>query len=155
MCHRRVGNNVVLVDDTGGLTCYKCFNLVLRSSNVLQIHTAALDKCYTTEEKALADCPSDMSIREKRSREIMLYRKFNPAITNKTRQNGLQNNWLLRAYIANTQEIEQHFQVFKAFPTQKTATKCVAVQNFSKSQKSRNFSKCQNWLSKSYQVPEG
>ena len=83
MCHRRVGNNVVLVDDTGGLTCYKCFNLVLRSSNVLQIHTAALDKCYTTEEKALADCPSDMSIREKRSREIMLYRKFNPAITNK------------------------------------------------------------------------
>ena len=76
MCHRRVGNNVVLVDDTGGLTCYKCFNLVLRSSNVLQIHTAALDKCYTTEEKALADCPSDMSIREKRSREIMLYRKF-------------------------------------------------------------------------------
>ena len=88
MCHRRVGNNVVLVDDTGGLTCYKCFNLVLRSSNVLQIHTAALDKCYTTEEKALADCPSDMSIREKRSREIMLYRKFT-AITNKLHYSNL------------------------------------------------------------------
>ena len=26
----------------------------------------------------------------------------------KTRQNGLQNNWLLRACIANIQEIEQH-----------------------------------------------
>ena len=109
-----------------------------------------------------------------------------------TRQNGLQNNWLLRAYIANIQEIKQHFQVFKAFPTQKTttkcvtksprnleiflsvraghpkvtkyqrwfpsqktATKCVAVQNFSKSQKSQNFSKCQSLPSRSYQVSDG
>ena len=75
-CHKRIGNNVILMDDTGGLTCYKCFNLVLRSSNVLQIHTAGLDKCYTTEEKAVHDCPSDMMIRERRAREIMLYRKF-------------------------------------------------------------------------------
>ena len=64
------------MDDTGGLTCYKCFNLVLRSSNVLQIHTAGLDKCYTTEDRAVADCPSDIMIRERRAREIMLYRKF-------------------------------------------------------------------------------
>lgn len=74
VCHRRIGNNVILVDDTGGLTCYKCFNLVLRSSNVLQIHTSGLDKCYTTEERAMADCPSDMTMRERRAREIMLYR---------------------------------------------------------------------------------
>ena len=74
-CHKRVGNNVILMDDTGGLTCYKCFNLVLRSSNVLQIHTAGLDKCYTTEDRAVADCPSDIMIRERRAREIMLYRK--------------------------------------------------------------------------------
>ena len=74
-CHRRIGNNVILMDDTGGLTCYKCFNLVLRSSNVLQIHTAGLDKCYTTEDRAMADCPSDMMIREQKAREIMLYRK--------------------------------------------------------------------------------
>ena len=74
-CHKRIGNNVILMDDTGGLTCYKCFNLVLRSSNVLQIHTAGLDKCYITEERAMADCPSDMMIRERRAREIMLYRK--------------------------------------------------------------------------------
>ena len=73
----RIGNNVILMDDTGGLTCFKCFNLVLRSSNVLQIHTSALDKCYTTEERAVADCPSDTTIREKRAREIMLYSKFN------------------------------------------------------------------------------
>ena len=71
----RIGNNVILMDDTGGLTCFKCFNLVLRSSNVLQIHTSALDKCYTTEERAIADCPSDTTIREKRAREIMLYSK--------------------------------------------------------------------------------
>ena len=71
----RIGNNVILMDDTGGLTCFKCFNLVLRSSNVLQIHTSALDKCYTTEERAVADCPSDITIREKRAREIMLYSK--------------------------------------------------------------------------------
>ena len=75
-CHRRIGNNVILKDDTGGIECFKCFNLVLRSSNVLQIHTAGLDKCYTTEERAVADCPNDMTIREKRDREIMLYRKF-------------------------------------------------------------------------------
>ncbi|XP_059091334.1 uncharacterized protein LOC131886899 [Tigriopus californicus] len=74
VCHRRIGNNVILKDDTGGITCFKCFNLVLRSSNVLQVHTAGLDKCYTTEERATADCPNDITIREKRTREIMLYR---------------------------------------------------------------------------------
>lgn len=74
-CHRRIGNNVILFDGTGQLQCYKCFNMVLRSSNVLQIHTAGLDKCYETEERAVADCPSDVAIREKRAREIMLYRK--------------------------------------------------------------------------------
>ena len=36
-CHRRVGSSVILMDDTGGLTCYRCFTLNLRSSNVLQV----------------------------------------------------------------------------------------------------------------------
>ena len=50
VCHRRIGNNVILVDeipdggDSAGTRCFKCFNLVLRSSNVLQIHTSGLDK---------------------------------------------------------------------------------------------------------------
>lgn len=74
VCHRRIGNNVIMMEDTGGITCFKCFNLVLRSSNVLQVHTGGLDKCYTTEERAIADCPTDIAIREKRAREIMLYR---------------------------------------------------------------------------------
>ena len=78
------------MDDTGGLTCYKCFNLVLRSSNVLQIHTAGLDKCYTTEERAIADCPSDMMIRERRAREIMLYRKsISRKICKKTKKSAI------------------------------------------------------------------
>ena len=76
VCHRRIGNNVIMMEDTGGITCFKCFNLVLRSSNVLQVHTGGLDKCYTTEERAIADCPTDIAIREKRAREIMLYRKY-------------------------------------------------------------------------------
>ncbi len=76
VCHRRIGNNVILMDDTGGITCFKCFNLILRSSNVLQIHTAGLDKCYTSEERAMADCPSEIAIREKRAREIMLYSEY-------------------------------------------------------------------------------
>ena len=54
VCHRRIGNNIILVDeipdggDNGnaysGTRCFKCFNLVLRSANVLQIHTSGLDK---------------------------------------------------------------------------------------------------------------
>lgn len=72
-CRRRIGNNVILVDDAGGLECFKCFNLILRSPNVLQIYTVGLDKCYTTEQRAMEDCPNDVTIREKRAREIMLY----------------------------------------------------------------------------------
>jgi hypothetical protein len=55
-CYRRVGGNVVLKEDSGGVTCYRCFHLSLRSANVLQIHTKGLNKCYTTEEGALATC---------------------------------------------------------------------------------------------------
>ena len=32
-CHKRIGSNVILMDDTGGLTCYRCFQLSLRSSS--------------------------------------------------------------------------------------------------------------------------
>ena len=49
----------------------------------------------------------------------------------RTRQNGLQNNWLLRAYIANIQEIEQplpSIQGIISHTKDKTATKCVAIQ---------------------------
>ena len=35
-CYRRVGNNVILKEDTGGLTCFRCFHLSLHSSNILK-----------------------------------------------------------------------------------------------------------------------
>lgn len=98
VCHRRFGNRVILmdrlVDDnqypvleeyiemliesnrTGGTNCIRCFELTLRSLNVVQIHTEGLDKCYTTEEAAMATCPTDESIAAGKSREIMLYSKF-------------------------------------------------------------------------------
>ena len=73
-CHTRIGNNVLLMDDTGSITCYRCFHLALRSSNVLQIHTRGLDKCYTSEEAALSTCVSQEDIEQKDASEVMLYR---------------------------------------------------------------------------------
>ena len=73
-CHKRMEKNVILMDDTGGLTCYRCFNLELRSSNVLQIHTKDMDKCYTSEEAALATCVGDTEIHNHQATEIMMYR---------------------------------------------------------------------------------
>ena len=63
---------------TGGTNCIRCFELTLRSLNVVQIHTEGLDKCYTTEEAAMATCPTDESIATGKSREIMLYSESPP-----------------------------------------------------------------------------
>jgi len=73
-CHKRIGSNVILMDDTGGITCYRCFQLSLRSSNVLQVHTRGLDKCYTTEEAAQATCVSSMEMFDTSVSEVMMYR---------------------------------------------------------------------------------
>ena len=73
-CYRRVGGNVILKEDSGGVTCYRCFHLSLRSSNVLQIHTKGLNKCYTTEEGALATCVSQAETLSRDVSEIMMYR---------------------------------------------------------------------------------
>ena len=73
-CYKRVGGNVILKEDSGGVTCYRCFHLSLRSSNVLQIHTKGLNKCYTTEEGALATCVSQSETLSRDVSEIMMYR---------------------------------------------------------------------------------
>ena len=73
-CHKRIGSNVILMDDTGGITCFRCFQLSLRSSNVLQIHTRGLDTCYTTEEDAQATCVTSMEMYDSDVSEVMLYR---------------------------------------------------------------------------------
>ena len=54
----------------------------------------------------------------------------------RTRQNGLQNNWLLRAYMANIKNkktLTTHSRCY--FPHKRPPLKCVALQKFSKSQK--------------------
>ena len=66
----------IIFDRTGGTNCIRCFELTLRSLNVVQIHTEGLDKCYTTEEAAKATCPTDESIATGKSREIMLYSEY-------------------------------------------------------------------------------
>ena len=63
---------------TGGTNCVRCFELTLRSLNVVQIHTEGFDKCFTTEEAAMATCPTDESIASGKSREIMLYSEYSP-----------------------------------------------------------------------------
>ena len=73
-CHRRIGNNVILMEDSGGLTCFRCFHLALRSSNVVQVHTRGLDKCFTSEEAAIATCPTQLDMEEQEASEVMLYR---------------------------------------------------------------------------------
>ena len=72
-CHSRIGNNVILMDDTGSITCFRCFRLALHSSNILQIHTRGLEKCFTSEEAALLTCVGEEGMQEDVS-EVMLYR---------------------------------------------------------------------------------
>jgi len=69
-----VGNDVVLIDDTGDFTCYRCFRLELRPPNVLQAHTSGLGKCFTTEERAMQDCPTDADVKDRRAKEIMAWK---------------------------------------------------------------------------------
>ncbi|XP_065350455.1 uncharacterized protein LOC135946249 isoform X2 [Cloeon dipterum] len=56
-CHKRIKNNVILMDNSGGENCFRCFHLSMHSINVLQIRTEGLDKCYFTEERAEQACP--------------------------------------------------------------------------------------------------
>ncbi|XP_065573218.1 uncharacterized protein LOC136035380 isoform X2 [Artemia franciscana] len=74
ICHRRMGSNVILTDRTGGTTCSRCFRFVVRSSNVLQVYTDGLERCYTTEEAAQQRCPTDEKIMAGQMLEIVLYK---------------------------------------------------------------------------------
>lgn len=76
-CHKRIGSQVILSspsDQNPSQDCFKCINIVLRSPNVLQVHTNNLDKCHANEEAALASCPSRQEIRERKATEMMLYK---------------------------------------------------------------------------------
>lgn len=73
-CYRRVGSNVILKEDSGGVTCFRCFHLSLRSSNVLQIHTKGLNTCFTTEEAALNTCVSQEEVAAQQVSEVIMFR---------------------------------------------------------------------------------
>ena len=47
----------------------------------LQVYTEGVDKCYTTEEAAIATCPTRVDITTGQAREIMLYSKFSRIIS--------------------------------------------------------------------------
>lgn len=55
-CHRRVGDNVLLMDRYGDGECIRCFRLLRRSRNVIEVFSEDLNRCYTSEATALASC---------------------------------------------------------------------------------------------------
>ncbi|RWS26210.1 hypothetical protein B4U80_05905 [Leptotrombidium deliense] len=77
-CHKRRGNNVILKDSNGIEDCMRCFHLTLKTPNVIQIHTEGLARCYTNEEAAKNTCPSEKDVKDRKFKEIMLFRKHVP-----------------------------------------------------------------------------
>ncbi|KAH0956585.1 hypothetical protein HN011_004241 [Eciton burchellii] len=55
-CHRRVGDNVLLIDRYGDKDCIRCFRLLRRSRNVIEVLSEPLNKCYIYKSAALASC---------------------------------------------------------------------------------------------------
>ncbi|XP_020289129.1 uncharacterized protein LOC109857350 [Pseudomyrmex gracilis] len=55
-CHKRVGDNVLLIDRNGDKDCIRCFRLMRRTRNVIEVFSEALNKCYLFESAALASC---------------------------------------------------------------------------------------------------
>ena len=78
LCHKRVGSNIILMDETEETICYRCFHLRLMSKNILRVLTSDVDyisKCYTNEEKALGSClTEEQLLDESKNTEIILYK---------------------------------------------------------------------------------
>ncbi|XP_076262608.1 uncharacterized protein LOC143197765 isoform X2 [Rhynchophorus ferrugineus] len=77
-CHKRHGNNIILMFNFSAPTCYRCLHLKLRSSNVLQVFASSqeiISKCFTNIESAEANCPSEESIKTRGDiAEILLFK---------------------------------------------------------------------------------
>ncbi|KAF5294827.1 hypothetical protein FQA39_LY00311 [Lamprigera yunnana] len=77
-CHRRIGNNFILMINYGSDSCIRCLHLKLRSKSILQVHAASQEtiskKCYTKEESAEASCPSEISVQKRTTTEIILFK---------------------------------------------------------------------------------
>ncbi|XP_043282381.1 uncharacterized protein [Venturia canescens] len=55
-CHKRVGDNVLLVDKYADGECIRCFRLKRRSRNIIEVFSENLNRCYTYESAALNSC---------------------------------------------------------------------------------------------------
>ncbi|KAG5885062.1 hypothetical protein JTB14_018292 [Gonioctena quinquepunctata] len=76
-CHRRIGNNFILMFNYSETLCIRCLHLKLRSSTVLQVfasNSETISKCFTNEESAEANCPSEESLGARETAEILLFK---------------------------------------------------------------------------------
>ncbi|XP_046485659.1 uncharacterized protein [Neodiprion pinetum] len=55
-CRRRVGQNVLLVNRYNDDDCIRCFRLIRRSRNIIEVFSENLNRCYTSEIAATASC---------------------------------------------------------------------------------------------------
>lgn len=55
-CHKRVGDNVLLMNRYDDKDCIRCFRLLRRSRNVIEVFSEDLNRCYIYESVALASC---------------------------------------------------------------------------------------------------
>ncbi|XP_033211402.1 uncharacterized protein LOC117169241 [Belonocnema kinseyi] len=55
-CHRKVGNNVLLMDSYGDGECIRCFRLERRARNIIEVFSENLNRCYTNEQAAIESC---------------------------------------------------------------------------------------------------
>ncbi|KAM0736266.1 hypothetical protein ACS0PU_010227 [Formica fusca] len=56
-CHKKVGDNVLLMDRyDDNKDCIRCFRLLRRSRNVIEVFSEALNRCYINEPAALTSC---------------------------------------------------------------------------------------------------
>ncbi|XP_043225565.1 uncharacterized protein LOC122383321 [Amphibalanus amphitrite] len=79
VCHARVGNNLILRDESNG--CLRCFHLAIRSANVLQLHTRdPQSSCATHIDNTFKLCPtveemsSPAKMEESHVHELMMYK---------------------------------------------------------------------------------
>lgn len=72
-------SNLVYAYSLPGSSCIRCLHLKLQSKNVLQVLSSSkevISKCYTNEELAEANCPTEESLRTRSTTELILFSKF-------------------------------------------------------------------------------
>ncbi|XP_012527011.1 uncharacterized protein LOC105831431 isoform X2 [Monomorium pharaonis] len=55
-CHKRLGEHVLLMSRYDNKDCIRCFRLLRRSRNVIEVFSEPLNRCYIYKAPALASC---------------------------------------------------------------------------------------------------